>query len=591
MTRIAVFREFFSLSWREHRLFAFVSILKNGLTALVPLINIAGIGMVLDALTTGGDVVSVVLGFVSLSLGASLAGQIFSYFEIVLERKASDAVQFDYMRDGVTVNYHFAQDCSILEMKKKTMGANPVFSFRYIGNLIDHMVRFAGIVYLFSRLAPWFLLIIFVTSAVSVKPVFMGRKAEFDYENLQIENTRKQDYLYDLMTRYEYAKEVRVNGLSGMIFSKFSQNLSTRMHTLLAYMKRRSKLDVLSALIAVIQSVAMYLYFSYSVFTRQLTIAEYTVLLGAVTLLTSILIDFFDNAARIWRMVARMDLYLDYKKTVREYSDSWLTNELPEAEIPPGAKLRFENVSFCYPGAANPALEKLSFTICDGQNIGLVGLNGSGKTTMVKLILRLYQPTEGRILLNGTDINTIPLGQYLKLVGAVLQDFVIFAYSVKENIVFDGEADGQRLSDAIGKSGFAKRLSRLPEGVETPLYKELSADGVELSGGEGQKLALARALYRDARFLILDEPTSTLDPVAEYEMFANLRELAEGKTTIFISHRLSSTRFCDRIFVIEDGRMIENGTHADLLAGGGKYAGMFEAQAKLYRGNGNASEQ
>lgn len=591
MTRIAVFREFFRLSWREHRLFAFVSILKNGSTALVPLINIAGTGRVLDALTTGGDVVSVVLGFVGLSLGVSLAGQIFSYFEIVLERKASDAVQFDYMRDGVTVNYHFAQDCSILEMKKKTMGANPVFSFRYIGNLIDHLVRFAGIVYLFSRLAPWFLLIIFVTSAVSVKLVFMGRKAEFDYENLQIENTRKQDYLYDLMTRYEYAKEVRVNSLSGMIFSKFSQNLSTRMQTLLAYMKRRSKLDALSALIAVIQSVAMYLYFSYAVFIRQLTIAEYTVLLGAVTLLTSILIDFFDNAARIWRMVARMDLYLDYKKAVHEYSDSYLTNELSEAEIPPGAELRFENVSFCYPGVVKPALDKLSFTICDGQNIGLVGLNGSGKTTMVKLILRLYQPTEGRILLNGTDINTIPLGQYLKLVGAVLQDFVIFAYSVKENIVFDGETDGQRLSDAIGKSGFAKRLSRLPEGVETPLYKELSADGVELSGGEGQKLALARALYRDARFLILDEPTSTLDPVAEYEMFANLRELAEGKTTIFISHRLSSTRFCDRIFVIEDGRMIENGTHAELLAGGGKYAGMFEAQAKLYRGSGNTSEQ
>ena len=253
-------------------------------------------------------------------------------------------------------------------------------------------------------------------------------------------------------------------------------------------------------------------------------------------------------------MTARMDIFLEYKKWMRENSCIFATNEMPQIVIDEKHnQINFENVSFVYPNTDIPILRNLNFVLKDGQKVGIVGLNGSGKTTLVKLLLRLYTPTQGKILLNGIDINTIPLEQYLKRVGAVLQDFNIFAYSIKENVVFDNNVSEDVINKAIEKSGFAGKVACLKDGVDTILYKELDENGIELSGGEGQKLALARALCKDTGILILDEPTSTLDPIAEYEMFSSLHDISEGKTTIFIFHMLSSTKFCDRIFVIQDG--------------------------------------
>lgn len=250
------------------------------------------------------------------------------------------------------------------------------------------------------------------------------------------------------------------------------------------------------------------------------------------------------------------------------------------------SEIIFDNVCFAYPNTDHTILHNLSFTIKNGQKIGIVGLNGSGKTTLIKLILRLYTPTTGKILLNGVDINTIPLGQYLKRIGAVLQDFNIFAYSIRENIVFDKNISDDRLNNALDNSGFSEKVVTLKDGINTIISKELNEKGIELSGGEGQKLALARALYKDAGILILDEPTSTLDPIAEYQMFSSLHDISEGKTTLFISHRLSSTKFCDRIFVIQSGGIVEDGSHSELMKQGGIYADMFESQAKFYRENG-----
>ena len=210
-------------------------------------------------------------------------------------------------------------------------------------------------------------------------------------------------------------------------------------------------------------------------------------------------------------------------------------------------------------------------------------MNGSGKTTLVKLLCRLYEPTEGYITLNGMDIRNIPITQYTEYLGIVLQDFMLFAYSVKENIVFDKSFDEKKLEQSIEKSGLKAKISSLNCGASTSISKILDENGIDFSGGEGQKLALARALYKDASFLILDEPTSALDPIAEYELFKNFSDIAEGKTTFFISHRLSSTRFCDRIFVLDDGMICESGDHDELLQKKGVYAELYESQAKYYR--------
>ncbi len=590
MKRLTIFFELLRYAWRSHKSLAFVITFESIFSAALPLINIGGIGIIIDAITNGlnqRSIIKTILLFTLLNLGISLVKYIFTYLHNILARKASDKIQYDYMRDGIIVNYHWAQDGSVLDMKNKSMGANPVFVFSHIGNFISYIVKFAGILYIFSLLSPLFILIIAATSAISVIITFKIRRMDFEFENEHTEDSRKLNYLYSLMTQYEYAKEIRINNLKPLIIHKNNKINVVQLEKLKAFINQKFRFSSLSSVIAVVQSAIMYFYFSYCVYKGSVTIAEYSVLLGAVSLLTSILIGFFDNIAVIDRMTARMDIFLEYKKWVRNNSNIFSTNELPKIAIDEKhAEISFENVSFAYPNTDVPILRNLNFILKDGQKIGIVGLNGSGKTTLVKLLLRLYTPTEGKILLNGIDINTIPLEQYLKQVGVVLQDFYIFAYSIRENIVFDNNTSKDKIKDAIAKSGFNEKIKSLKDGIDTVLYKELDENGVELSGGEGQKLALARALCKDAKILILDEPTSTLDPIAEYQMFSSLRDISKGKTTVFISHRLSSTKFCDRIFVIQDGAIAEQGSYYELITKGGIYANMFESQAKFYRENG-----
>ena len=212
-----------------------------------------------------------------------------------------------------------------------------------------------------------------------------------------------------------------------------------------------------------------------------------------------------------------------------------------------------------------------------------MGLNGSGKTTLVKLLTRLYDPTEGLITLNGIDIRKYDLTEYRSLFSVVFQDFKLLSFPLGQNVAASADVDAPKACDALRKSGFGPRLDTLPQGLSTPLYQDFSQDGVEISGGEAQKIALARALYKDAPFIVLDEPTAALDPIAEADVYARFDAIVGSRTALYISHRLSSCRFCSDIAVFEDGRIVQRGSHADLLASGGLYARLWHAQAQYYR--------
>ncbi len=576
-------------AWKDHKMFVLTVVIESVFSALLPLINVTGIGVIIDELLNGNhkSVFRVIMFFSFINLGVSLCKCLFTYLHSVLARKASDKIQYDYIKDGIFINYHWAQDGSVLDMKKKSMGANPIFAFAHIGHFIDYIIKFSGILYIFSLLSPYFILVIAVTSTVSILFTFKLRRIDYDYENDRIENDRKSSYLYNIMTQYEYAKEVRLNNIKPFIIQKNDNLLKEQLQKLKKYIGAKLIYRNLSLAISLMQSAIMYIYLSYCVSVGNITIAQYSVLLGAVTLLTSILVGFFDKIAIVGRVVARMEIFLEYKEWVNKNSDIIMTNRIQNADMDDqNIEIRFENVSFVYPDTKKYVLKNLNFVIKKGQKVGIVGLNGSGKTTIVKLLLRLYSPTEGRILINNIDLNMIPIDQYLKYMGAVLQDFHIFAYSIKENITFDKNISQNTIEEAIIKSGIYKKINTLKNGIDTILYKDIDANGVELSGGESQKLALARALCKNAKIMILDEPTSTLDPIAEYEMFSNLHDISEGKTVIFISHRLSSTRFCDKILVLQNGMIAEEGTYCELIKQGGIYANMFESQAKYYRENG-----
>jgi ATP-binding cassette subfamily B protein len=254
----------------------------------------------------------------------------------------------------------------------------------------------------------------------------------------------------------------------------------------------------------------------------------------------------------------------------------------PTPESPSEIELR--NVSFGYNEKDVYILKNINMKINPYSKIAIVGYNGAGKTTLIKLIMRLYDPCEGEILLDGVNIKEYAVNDYRRKIGTVFQDFKIFAATVKENVVLDcsNNINDDSVINALEKSGFSERLQTLPNALETNLTTEFEEDGVNLSGGEGQKLAIARVFYSDANLIILDEPSSALDPIAEYHINRSMLTASENKTVLFISHRLSTTRIADRIYMLENGEIIEEGGHSELLEFGGKYAEMWRVQAGQY---------
>ena len=285
-----------------------------------------------------------------------------------------------------------------------------------------------------------------------------------------------------------------------------------------------------------------------------------------------------------------VDDYHEYIKIVLSIDSEKEKNFLPEADqsLP---MFEFENVSFIYPNTEKIVLDNISIKIRKGEKLSIVGLNGAGKTTFIKLLCRLYTPTKGVIKYYGVDISTIKKEEYYKLLAVVFQDFKIFSFSFLDNIVLSQSLDTDRLNRSIENAGLKSKFEALPDGLNTNIYKDFDENGIEFSGGEGQKLVIARAYYKDADLVILDEPTAALDALAENEIYQNFNEITLNKTSIFISHRLASTRFCDNIAVFQNGNIVEYGDHETLLKQNGLYSEMFKKQAQYYNENQEVSVQ
>lgn len=390
-------------------------------------------------------------------------------------------------------------------------------------------------------------------------------------------NRRYGFYRKDVFQNYKYGKEIRIFDESGLILDEFGKVLKDVGGFMRAVGRQEAVFRFVNNILNVVLGGIAYVYIGINAWQGEIGVGGIVKYSGAVTQLFT----------GITQVVGALADLKGNERFLRQYYDFLEMEVLSEKadKIPnPGmVEIDFDNVYFKYPNAENWALEGVSFHISNREHVAMVGRNGSGKTTCVRLLMRLYRPDSGRILLNGVDIWQYREEEYWKLMSVVFQDFKIFSFSVRQNIEAGCPKDGQRLWKVICDMDMYQAVEKMYAGAESCLYKDYDGRGVLVSGGEAQKLAIAKALYKDSPIFIMDEPSAALDPVSEAELYEKTNILMREKTMIFISHRLSSCCFCDRIFVWKEGRLTETGSHQQLLAAGGEYRQLWEAQSAGYR--------
>jgi ATP-binding cassette subfamily B protein len=338
---------------------------------------------------------------------------------------------------------------------------------------------------------------------------------------------------------------------------------------------------ILNALSANILSMLVYVFVAVKTVIGHLAIGSIVQYIGGITRFNIGFTGLATSISELFVNIEALNLYFDFlDKPAKMHHGS-----VPiEKDNDNKYEIEFCDVSFRYPGTETYSLKNFELKINTGQRMAVVGMNGSGKTTMIKLLCRLYEPTEGKITLNGININEYNDHDYTHILSVVFQDFKLFSFPLGQNVAADMHYDAERVAASLKKAGFLERASGMPKGLDTPLYKDFDEDGVEISGGEAQKIAIARAFYKDAPLIVLDEPTAALDPVAEFEIYSAFNESIENKTIIFISHRLSSCRFCHDIAVFHEGQLVQRGNHDTLILDeGNKYYELWNAQAQYYQ--------
>ena len=460
--------------------------------------------------------------------------------------------------------------------------------WRTLTELLTNVIGFVVYLILLTNLNGILLAVIIVTSAVSFFVTRWINEWEYRHKGEKEVCNKETAYFFQRACALDFAKDLRIFGLAAWLRELQDKSMKAAA----AYVSRREKTylwaNIVDVVLALLRNGVAYAFLIWQTLKHGLPASEFllyfTAVSGFTTWITGILATFSE--------LHRESISLSH---VQEYLNLPELFKFEEGIQPPEAEsyeLTLEDVTFRYPGSEENILEHINLAIRPGEKLAIVGLNGAGKTTLVKLLCGFYDPTEGRVLLNGQDIRKFDRRQYYGLFSAVFQHFSIMDTTIAEAVSQTAVGtDMGKVDLCLEKAGLKEAISKFPEGVNTHIGRQVYLDGVMLSGGQTQRLMLARALYKDGPILVLDEPTAALDPLAENDIYMKYNEMTAGKTSVFISHRLASTRFCDRILFIADGGIAEEGTHEELLALGGAYANLFEVQSRYYREGGVSHEE
>lgn len=461
---------------------------------------------------------------------------------------------------------------------------NMISFYPHLVELIKSIIGLLSFCSVLLILNPFVVILLFVSYGIDGLVALKIQKFEHAQKDKRARINRELDYIIECSGDNNIAKDIRVFGMFKWINSAKNKFMNDKLNLEKNIELKHLIQNVLSAFLIFLRNGASYIFLIWKMFHSGMTIGEFSLFFGAITGFGQWLDQIVDRINRLSNANYQVDDYrnlMDTKDTMN--SDSGV--KLPSKSEP--LEIKLENVCFSYEGSDKLILDHISLDISKGEKLAIVGANGAGKTTLVKAICGLIKPTSGHVLVGGIDISTFNRDEYYTLVTAVFQNVCLLPISISQNITYksESEIDKKRLEKCIELADLKDKIETLPEGIETNLVASVADNGVNLSGGEIQKVALARALYKDAPLIILDEPTAALDPIAENNMYLKYNELTKNKTSIYISHRLSSTRFCDKIIFVDHGQIVEAGTHDELLALGGKYCEMFNVQSEYYKDN------
>lgn len=580
-------RFFIKYCWENNKKYIIYTFLFQLLISIIPLLAVILPKFIIDELL-GRERIPYLIAYVAILLGYQLVG---GYLANTLKKRAfiQKSLLFITFQSELTkrmanADFEKIESAEFLDQKEKAskflygngQGFGAVFD--NFASILGSCFVFAGIVGIIATLNGY-MLIIFILLSISTSYFDHQSKKKYvawDMEKVPIE--RKTNYLINVIESFQYAKEIRIFNLSSWLTAKVDKHLSESNEFYTKQVNESVKVENINLLSSFFRDTVAYLFLIAQFFLGEVTMGEFTMYLTSINTFSALLKQVLENIATIRQ-------YQEYFEALKAYMRIPQIQEVQSesrVKITPPYQLVFENVSFKYPGSKNYALREINFVVHPGDKVAIVGENGSGKTTLIKLLCRLYRPTSGRILLNGVDVQEIGFQEYTRLIASVFQDFKLFSFSIKDNLVFENTNNipDESLTTTLKNSGF--HLDKYEKGLETSIYKNFDEAGFEPSGGEGQKIALARAELKQASFILLDEPTAAMDPKAEMELYYRFKELTKNKTTFFISHRLASTKFCDYIFCLSEGRIVEVGSHQELRKNNNFYEKMYRMQSELY---------
>ena len=584
----------FRLVWETRRSLLFVMVLMcvfNGVTPVVG--SMIGAAILNDlARVYAGEalafrVVAVLLSYqFAYMFFTNAVSRVYTMFMSISGELVSNHVKQKIMAKARTIDmmsYDSPDFYARMENANREAGGRPVQIMSSTFSVLSTLISIVSFTVLLFAVSAWMPLCIIVTAIPSAVINFLYRRKNVNYMFRRSKSRRQMEYYSSTLVNKDLAKEIRMFGLADTFREKYQATFVDYFKGLKRLQMEECFWTIGAAVLTNVVYCLLYIFLAKGVFSGRFAVGSFSLYTGAITSIGSSVGMLISTTASIYEGTLFINNLIDFlgqKPTITPAID-------PPVEVKrhQGHTIVFEDVSFRYPGAREDSLRHINLTIHAGETVVIVGLNGAGKTTLVKLLTRLYDPTEGRILLDGRDIRDYDVEQLYSLFGIIFQDFGKYAVSAGENIAFGNisqDVEQERIREAAAHGGADAFIKDLPLQYDTPLMRYFEETGAELSIGQWQKLAIARAFYGDSDILILDEPTASLDPMAEQMIFEQFNDLRQDKTSVFISHRLSSATIADNILVMEYGQIVERGNHAALMAQKGRYYELFTTQSQRY---------